>query len=437
MSLEEITPLLEDYVERNSGVVNLEWDPDLSEELLFNPFAKSYNKQRIIAHYFLLVASITETGLIGRAENSRALMIYLYKLLGDDLLTETDARKLQNIINNSIYYKRLGPYKERIPDTLASINIYVNNVAQGDLIRYASSFTEPEDLVRDIAENVDRMDGRFLKKAWMYLSWMTRSYPDLWVFRNFSPSNLSVYMTSYVMDVGCCLGLCPRHDDEWWNNNKNRGEARHKMTDFACKLFPEDPAKVNYPFYLLGRWIRGKKYTKQVLEDYLCFFDELYDKTGTTPVTYDIISRTVSSFEQNIKRELEKTKILFYYESLKFNLPGDITYLPDFVLPRTRINCKEVILEPHGIWARPNPRTVKFGRRKITVPMYGPQTDPDELRFIEKMRSFREIFGEEFYVILLVPSRFKTRVEKWYPGSYDEIYAGRDIPKLLKEIKTR
>ncbi|MFW6109544.1 MAG: hypothetical protein ACOC6N_03755, partial [archaeon] len=226
MALEEITPLLKDYVERNSGVVNLEWDPDLSEELLFDPFADSYEEERFTANYFLLVASITETGLIGRAENSRALMIYLHKVLEDDLLIETDARKLQNIINNSIYYKHLGPYKEKIPDTLASINIYANNVAQGDLIRYASSFTEPEDLVRNIAENVDRMDGRFLKKTWMYLSWMTRPYPDLRVFQNFSPRNLSVYMTSYVMDVGCCLNLCPKHDDEWWNNNQNREEAR-------------------------------------------------------------------------------------------------------------------------------------------------------------------------------------------------------------------
>ncbi|NIN51785.1 MAG: hypothetical protein GTO23_01240, partial [Nitrososphaeria archaeon] len=71
MSHTDVKSLLIDYVNRNSNVYNLEWDPRLSEKLLLDPYGKSYEEKKRIAHYFLLVASITETELIGRAENSR------------------------------------------------------------------------------------------------------------------------------------------------------------------------------------------------------------------------------------------------------------------------------------------------------------------------------------------------------------------------------
>ena len=45
MSHTEIKSLLIDYVNRNSNVYNLEWDPRLSEKLLFNPFGKSYEEK--------------------------------------------------------------------------------------------------------------------------------------------------------------------------------------------------------------------------------------------------------------------------------------------------------------------------------------------------------------------------------------------------------
>jgi len=58
----------------------------------------------------------------------------------------------------------------------------------------------------------------------------------------------------------------------------------------------------------------------------------------------------------------------------------------------------------------------------------------DELRFVEKMRLFRETFRKDYYVILLAPARVKGRVESWYPNSFDEIYEGRDIPELLFKL---
>ena len=63
MSLEY---LLEQYVVRNSKVVNVEWNPELSIE---NPFDYK-EKPAKTAHHMLLIASVTETFLTGRSENA-------------------------------------------------------------------------------------------------------------------------------------------------------------------------------------------------------------------------------------------------------------------------------------------------------------------------------------------------------------------------------
>ena len=435
MSHTDVKSLLIDYVNRNSNVYNLEWDPRLSEKLLFDPFGKSYEEKKRIAHYFLLVASITETELIGRAENSRALTIHTHRLLGDDIFREDTMRNFQNVVQDSPYYEDLGPSKEKIPEILASINVFVNTIANGDLIQYARKFPKPKDMVEDIARNVDRMDGRFIEKPWMYLQWMTRPFPDLGIFENYSPRDLYVPMTSYIRDVGCCLGICPRHDDEWWNDLDNTAQAREDITGFARQLFPEDPTKIDYPFYLLGRWIRGKQPSLSLLKEYLGFFQELYQKTRTVPITYDAVSREISNFEENVKAELVKTKILFYYESHRFHLPGGLTYLPDFVLPNCRVKGKTVLLEPHGIWSTPQRRNIRIGDRTMTVQAYGREKNSHEAQFAEKLRLFRETFGRDYHLILLVPARVKERVKLWYPESHDEIYEGTDIPELLYKLK--
>ena len=53
----------------------------------------------------------------------------------------------------------------------------------------------------------------------------------------------------------------------------------------------------------------------------------------------------------------------------------------------------------------------------------------------EKMRMFKELYGKEFYVELLVPDQVYQRVRDDYPNVYDEIYVGADVPKLLYELK--
>lgn len=434
MSPADVKTLLQRYVEHNSGVINVEWDPNLSEKLFLDPFDRSVEGQKRAAHYFLLVASITESDLIGRAENARALMIHLHRILGNDLFNEADADFYDQPLRSCLYYGDFGPEKEEIPSIIASVNEYVRDAADGDLPRYVTRFDKPVDLVSDIARNVMRMGGTFIEKPWMYVHWCIRPYPDLGIFTNFSTRDLYLPLTSYTRDIADCLGLCSRRDNDMWRDLDSREEVRGRFTEFAWELFPDDPAIIDYPLYLLGRWIRGKELSLGLLERYLQFFDELHRRTGTIPVTYDIVSRQMSSFEERVKEELRKTSIMFYFESHTFNLPGGITYRPDFVLPNRMIKGRTVLLEPHGIWGRPETREIRFGNRTYRIPAYGVRPDENEEKFTVKTSLFRETFGDDYYLILIVPARVKDRVERWYPGSYDEIIDGADIPRLLESL---
>ena len=110
MTVESIKPLLINYVNRSAHVKCLEWDHQLSQKLLFNPYSDTEYDKRKIAHYFLLVASITETKLIGNAENSRELMIHFHRILQDGFFQIEEASILAEIMNKFIgEIVKLGP----------------------------------------------------------------------------------------------------------------------------------------------------------------------------------------------------------------------------------------------------------------------------------------------------------------------------------------
>lgn len=72
----------------------MEWDPALTEKFLFDPFEKTPEQTKLAAHYFLLVASVTESKLIGRAENSRALLVHLHRFFGERALNKPRSKVL-------------------------------------------------------------------------------------------------------------------------------------------------------------------------------------------------------------------------------------------------------------------------------------------------------------------------------------------------------
>jgi len=90
------------------------------------------------------------------------------------------------------------------------------------------------------------------KKAWMYMRWMVREYPDLRIFDHFSPRDLFVPLDKNVARVAVSLGVLKSLNNPGWSEVV-------KVTEFARTLYPEDPAKVDYSFFLLGRQIKELK----------------------------------------------------------------------------------------------------------------------------------------------------------------------------------
>ncbi len=434
--LSKIKPLLKDYVEKSSKSVELQWDPKVTTyQLPFDPYAIK-EKERC-AHYFLQIASIDTTELVSRSENARALMIYIHNALGNDQFKQGQTENFQNIIQEIDNFCKLGSSKEKIPEVLNQVNTYVNNIEGANLPKYAEKFVNPAEMVKDIGQNVPYMGGQHLDHAWMYLRWMVRPYPDLNIFSNFSPKHLKIPLTSLVRNVAFCLGLCSTRTADWSNPQKVAQE-REQITRFALDLFPEDPAIVDYPFYVLGRWIKDQNLSIYLLRTFLKFWQGIYRKIGKPPIAFDIASRYESSFEQDVRAELEKLEFIFSFEPNIFLLPessGIPRYTPDFVLPQCRKKGKIVILEPHGIWTSREKRVVTLGRHTFTVWVLPDKISLEELRFVNKMRTFRENYREVYYLVLIVQSSVRERVERDYPDIYDEIIEGKDLPKMVFDLK--
>jgi len=268
-----IMSMLREFVERNSNIIDLQFDPRLPPKLLIDPWSKDYRSRMRTAHYFLLVASVDERGVIGRAENARYLIAELHRKFGEKIFQITNSKIFKKEISKCTRYNEFGFLKGQIPDILASVNRFVIHEAKGDLIKFSQRFRRPRDMVKIIGRYVKRMGGTVNKKAWIYMRWMVRPKPDLRIFSHFSPKDLYIPLTSDNARVAVCLGLIKSVEPIRWSDVE-------KVTRFARELFPEDPVKVDFPFFLIGRWLRGKDLNMQTLKKTLTQFDNFYRKTG-------------------------------------------------------------------------------------------------------------------------------------------------------------
>ena len=270
---EDITGMLKAFVDRNSNIMDLQFDPRLPPKLLINPWARDYESKRMVAHYFLLVASIDERGIIRRAENARYLMVELHRRFNDKLFEITEPERFKKEIMACKRFNEFGPLKKQICDILSSVNRFVIEKTRGDLTKFSQSYNKPREMAKEIGKHVKRMGGTLQKKTWIYMRWMVRDKPDLRIFTNFTPRDLFIPMTSQIARVAACLGIIDEVKPLSWKHVE-------KVTSFARKLFDDDPAKVDYPFFLLGRWLEGKDLTPQVLKDTLIKLEKFYQRTG-------------------------------------------------------------------------------------------------------------------------------------------------------------
>ncbi len=345
MATDEVLTLLVEFINKNSNVVDVQWDRRMSPRLLFNPYSEKFEERKIAAHYFLLAASILDDTIVGYPENARMLMVYLHEAFGNAFFEIKKAHLFEEEIVKADFYHDLGPNKKAASEILAQINLFIKLKAERNLLQYAQKFTKPKDFIEDLAKNIPALAGPHKDKLWIYLRWMVRPQPDLQIYDHFLPEDLFVPLTKENANVAASLGLIESASPSIWRDEKTAAEARQKLTDFAKRLFPQDPAKVDYPFFLLGRWLKQKTLNRYTLKTALDFLERMQKITGQSQAYYQKMSRYKSGWEKKTALTLLRMHIPYGYETISFPLPNEV-YTPDFILEKT-VQGRKIILEPH------------------------------------------------------------------------------------------
>ncbi|MDR0797723.1 MAG: DUF2400 family protein [Nitrososphaerota archaeon] len=346
MITDDLHALLAKFVKTNVNIADIQWDRRMSPRLLFNPYSKDYEEKKKTAHYFLFAASILDDQMVGFSENARNLLINLHEKFGTTRLFEiTKAHLFSEEIEKYSFYNYLGPRKEAISETLAAVNVFVKFKAEKDLIRYTTKFDNPKDFVDVLTRSIEQMKGIHKNKAWTYMRWMVRPEPDLEIFKQYAPKDLLIPLTRENISVATSLGLITSATPYIWKDENTELNTQLKITEYAKKIFPSDPTKADYPFFLLGRWLKRKKFNRSTLKEALQFFEQIQKVTGQPQVHYQKLSRYKSGWEKETARMLMRMHIPFGYETITFPLPGD-RYTPDFILDK-EINGRKIVLEPH------------------------------------------------------------------------------------------
>ena len=322
--------------------------------------------------------------------------------------------------------------KVEIPEVLCSVNRFVEQKANGDLVEYALKLhkegLKPRDFAEQLFYSVKRMNKQNKSKSWLYLRWMARNSPDLKLFE-FNPADLMVSLTTPKFRVYVALGLSDNENlpfelnnknrpESWWKNTKEFDADADKLTKFAKSLFPEDPAIVDFPFFILGTWLEYSDLTLVSLEKSMRFFIKKHKEFPQPLIRYlnvvyhynrngELISPgAFSGLALDVYSFLKDRQVIANYEFMEFYLSNDnssLTYTPDFLLPQITHNGRKMLLEPHGII----------------------NNLPDVLF---KLSKFRDHYKEFFCLVLIVPDHFPEIITKLDPDqqSYDFLWKQSD-----------
>ncbi len=428
---DDLKDLIVRFVQTYSSVPDLELDLYLNPKPWFMPLNSNRAKQEA-AHYFLLAAALTDYQLTGNPRNVRMLLNHLHTALGSKLYAITNpsefACEIGKFEQQIEKLDHLGQAKAEIPEVLCSVNKFVANKAYGNLITYTTKLTlkgrKPKDLVEELSYSVKRLNKHNKAKSWLYLRWMVRYAPDLALFQ-FDPKDLMVSLTTPKFRVYAALGLGENENlpfelsiknrpESWWKNTAEFDADAARLTNFARSLFPDDPAKVDFPFFILGTWLEYSDLTLPSMEKSMRFFIQKHNeflqplmRYLTVVYHYNRIGERIepgafSALELDVYGFLRNKQVIFNYEFMEFYLSKEnsaLTYKPDFLLPQLTNNGRKVLLEPHGV--RSNLKD-----------------------FLCKLALFRKHYGDYFCLILIVPDDFAQTIEKYDPehGAYDFLW---------------
>jgi hypothetical protein len=431
----KLRELLLEFVKSYSNVVDLELEPNADPKLWFMPLS-SYENKKEAAHYFLLAASLSEYSLTGNPRNIRLLLSHLHEAMGQNMYKSMDPENfkpcVQKFEQKNQLLDQLGRKKVEIPEVLCSVNRFVEQKANGDLIEYAMQLhkkgRKPRDFAEQISYSVKRMNKQNKSKSWLYLRWMVRNSPDLKLFE-FNPADLMISLTTPKLRVYVALGLSnneklpfelnnKNRPESWWKSTKEFDADADKLTKFAKALFPDDPTIVDFPFFILGTWLEYSDLTLVSLEKSMRFFIKKH-KEFLQPLLhylnvvyhYNRIGELIkpgafSGLELDVYSFLKDRQVIANYEFMEFHLSNDnssLTYTPDFLLPQITHNGRKMLLEPHGVI----------------------NNLPDVLF---KLSKFRDHYKEFFCLVLIVPDNFLDIIAKLDPDqlSYDFLWKQSD-----------
>ena len=447
---EELRNLTVQFVQSYSNIVDLELDPNLEPKLWFMPLT-SYEAKKEAAKYFLQAAALSDNQLTGNPRNIRLLLNHLHNALANRLYTLKTTEEFETQIHRfeakTKYFDKLGEAKTEIPEVLSSVNKFVAQKANGDLIQHASMMSQkglkPKDFAKQLTFNIKRMNKQHASKAWLYLRWMVRKTPDLGIFA-FDTKDLMVPLTTPKLRVYVALGLSENENlpfelsaknrpQSWWNSTAEFDRDTERFTGFAKSLFPEDPTIVDFPFFILGSWLEYSDLTPASIEKSMRFFIKKHQETAqplmrylTVIYHYNRIGELIqpgafTGLENDVYEFLKGKQAVFNYEFMEFTLPYEdvaggakaLTYKPDFLLPRLTFAGRKVLLEPHGVKSNLN-------------------------EFLFKLSLFRRHYGDFFCMVLVVPDDFVASISRLDPegSSYDLLWRQSDYKIQFENFKS-
>jgi hypothetical protein len=449
----ELFGLLKTFVQTYADVQDIQFSDELDPPLWFK--IRSQIEKEQAARYSLLAASINEIEVSGNARNVRIILDHFHKYFKEDRIDLFDAELSDFEKHLQSCQKYCGIYGDlpkegckRIPSILSSATEFIAELPEKSLLKFSQEFYEDgknlSEMVEILSRKINSMqDHESVIKPWLYLRWVTRHYPDLGIF-TFWRTYLKVPLSIPTLRVAKASGNANEGADdalqsritmkEWWNNDSKAVLAtQDNITEIGREIAIDDPAIVDFPFFVLGRWLSGLELNEQNLIKVLRFFQEqrhqIIGKVGIErkPVEYLVMKekpRDPNDGEEFVIGLLHKNKIHMDYEPLRFNLPikrrpdreimggvEPVRYTPDFIV-RSRTKRKKVCLEPHFFWAK----------QEID--------EKDENNFeddVEKLSAFVSIYEDYCDLIIIIPDRTFDYVRKRL-----QLEKGENLVKLLQ-----
>ena len=156
------------------------------------------------------------------------LVGYLHEAFGTSLFEIKKAHVFEEEIVKADFYHDLGPNKKAASEILASVNLFVKEKAERNLLKYAQKFTKPKAFIDDIEQNIKAFSGPHVDKAWIYLRWMVRPSPDLQIYDHLLPEDLYVPLTKENANVAASLSLISSASPSLWRDEPTAAECEAK-----------------------------------------------------------------------------------------------------------------------------------------------------------------------------------------------------------------